>query len=198
MQLMTIDSNMTQTALSIFVQETLSEGTFWIGGGNGTDMCNFIIVNGTGSVIKQDRCSWFSYYSICEYKDPNVSKKIKFPVNLDACGFVFPVMTEKDKDYTRYACIMAYTRSYIDSNYNCMLNGMNMFNVSPTSVMETINEFLVSFFGNNSGILMWANAPVQGGSCSFLDGTKVPFAIANGSCDQLYWSICEAPYDGSY
>jgi hypothetical protein len=198
MQLMTIDSNMTQTALSIFVQETLSEGTFWVSSGNGTDMCNFVAVNGTGLVINQARCSWFTYYSICEYKDPNVPKRISFSPNLDACGLTFPVQNDAGKEYTRYACIMGYTRSYVDSSYACMLNGMQMFNVIPKSVMLTVNEFLVSFYGNNSGIFMWVNGPVDAGSCSFLDGNQVPIAVAGGSCDQQFWSICETPYDGSY
>ncbi|XP_070501494.1 uncharacterized protein [Chironomus tepperi] len=198
MQLMTVDSNMTRTALTIFVQETLSEGTFWISGGNGSEICNFADINGTGLSINQTECMWNSLYSICEYKDPSVPTKLSFEPDLDACGFVIPVATETDKDFTRYACVMAYTRSYVNSNYNCMLNGMKMFNAESKLVMETLNEYLVSFFGNSSGVILWIDGYSQAGSCAVLDGSKVPFAVGRGDCDQLNWSICEAPYDGSY
>ncbi|CAG9810476.1 unnamed protein product [Chironomus riparius] len=195
MQLMAVDSNMTQTALTIFVQETLSEGTFWINGGNGSDICNFIAVNGTGPTINQTKCSWYQYYSICEYKDPKVPVKVNFEPNLDACGLVLPIM---GNDSSRYACFMSYTRSYDDSSYNCMLNGMEMFKVAPMSVVGDLNDFFVRFYGKNSGVVMWINGTAQAGSCSFLDGSKNPFEVARGDCDQLYWSICETAYDGTY
>ncbi|XP_070502505.1 uncharacterized protein [Chironomus tepperi] len=198
MQLMTVDSNMTRTALTIFVQETLSEGTFWISGGNGSEICNFVAVNGTGLVINQSRCQWNSLFSICEYNDSSVPTKVGFPTNLEACGFVFAVAAETIKEYTGYACVMAYTRSYADSSYNCMLNGMKMFNAESKLVMETLNEYLVSLYGNSSGVILWIDGYSKAGSCAVLDGSKVPFAVAGADCDQLNWSICEAPYDGSY
>jgi hypothetical protein len=198
MQLMTVDSNMTQTALTIFVQETLSEGIFWVDGGNGSDTCNVIAIDGSGSVVNQTNCIRNSFYSICEYKDSKVPKNVDFPMNLDACGFVFPIMTDATDRYTRYGCVMAYTRSYVDSNYNCILNGMQMFKISPLKVLDSLNMFLITLFGKNSGVIMWVNGAASNGSCSYLDGSKDPFAVGQAGCDQLNWSVCEAPYDGSY
>ena len=190
MQLMTIDSSMTQTALTIFIQDTLMIGSYWISGGNGTGMCKYLTVNGTSSSTDQDRCSDYNYNIICEYKDPNVPAKIKFRTNVYACRFVSPILDDVNLD-NRYACIMAYARSYIDSNFICIINGMKLFNISDNSIVSPLSKLLGHYFGSNSGTIIWVNGPAKAGSCSYFNGTGSKFSVGSGNCDKFHWSICE-------
>lgn len=191
---MSIDSNVTKMAVTIFVQEILSEATLWMAGGDGR-FCGLLAVNGSSMVNSSVRCTWYEYPTMCQYRDPNATAKIEFPVNMDACGWS-PSVGYNQPDVPKFACLIGYTRNYEMSDYNCRINGMKLFNIGSNGTEVGLNRVTEDYIEGKSGINIWLNGNFTNGTCAYFDGNYSPFRVGSADCESLFWSYCENPIKG--
>lgn len=192
---MKVDSNFTQLALTIFIQETVSEGVFWIGTGNvtGDYYSPVLIVNYTMFLYDQKYSEWDYYPSIYEFNDKSVPKTTNFDVvNYDACGAIDEIF-DTSLNKTKYSCLIGYSRTYAIAEYNCKINGMKLMQISDYGMIFVLGSITDSYLGESSGAKIWINGNYGNGSCSYFDGTSANYEVGTSPCDSRYWSYCEAP-----
>jgi hypothetical protein len=115
------------------------------------------------------------------------------PLNTNVCGGFYN-LTDANKVYLGSACMVLKLASYIESEAFCKANGMDLFDVSNTSLKNALLNIAFTYFGygtffNNQ----WYQLHVKGqvsGQCQRITDIAGPFVTGTGDCKDTIGSYC--------